>query len=388
MRLSLLLLPTALGASIPNFFRELIPQELLSTNEVGKSFSSSEHELIKLHKSLVEIESVSGNEYEVSHYLSRYLTSKGFNVELETVEKNRENVYAYLGESKDAKILLTSHIDTVPGLYPYYLNGETIYGRGSNDAKASVASQVIAALELIETLNVKAGEIALLYVVGEEYDGIGMKTVSTDLDAHWDHVIFGEPTELKLGVGHKGVYHFDISIKGKASHSGYPQLGIDANQKLIDTLHKISHADFPTDELLGITTVNNGLIEGGDASNIVSPHADAKILIRVAKDTASVRQTIRNIIAEENKQYHNIEIEDLQFKEPVYLDYDVPGFETTILAYFTDIPNLTKDDIKSRYLYGPGSITNAHTPDEHITLGDLKKGVEGYKDLVTYLLDK
>jgi acetylornithine deacetylase len=303
------------------------------------------------------------------------------------VQHKRNNIYAYFGSKTDTKVLLTSHIDTVPPFFDYYNNDGIIYGRGSNDAKASVATQIISVLELIQSdeISLEGGDVGLLFVVGEEVDGVGMKFASENLDANWEHVVFGEPTELKLGVGHKGVYNFDLLVKGKASHSGYPQLGIDANTKLIQLLNKIVSAELPTDELLGESTINPGFIEAGVAANVISPFAKAKVLIRVAHDASKVKDTISSIVEDENQEHRNIELVDVQLEDPVYLDHEIPGFETTVLAYFTDVPHLRKE-VQTKYLYGPGSILNAHTGDEHVSLDDLKEAVEGYKKLVRHLL--
>lgn len=335
----------------------------------------------------IQRSTTNSTEFEVGNFLHSYLTQKGFTVEVQNVTPKRNNIYAYFGSKKDNTVLLTSHIDTVPPYFDYYNEDGDIYGRGSNDAKASVSSQIIAALDLFNSNEINQGDLALLFVVGEEVDGIGMRFASDNLVANWEHVVFGEPTELKLGVGHKGIYNFDINIKGKASHSGYPQYGIDANRKLIEILHKILKVELPSDDLLGESTINPGFINAGVAANVVSPDAKAKILIRIAHDAAKVKQIISRIIETANKEYHNVELKDIQLEEPVYLDHEIPGFETAILAYFTDVPHLQKA-VKSKYLYGPGSILNAHTADEHVSLDDLKNAVAGYKQLVKYLLAK
>lgn len=343
------------------------------------------HNLISLHKQLVDIPSLTGDEQAVSTFLQTYLTSLNFTVELQQVAEGRHNVFAYYGAARNTSVLLTSHIDTVPPYIPYYQQDDKIYGRGSADAKASVAAQIVALDELHRAGEVHEGDVSLLYVVGEEYDGIGMGHASDTMNVSWDHAIFGEPTELQLGVGHKGILHFDIEVLGKSAHSGYPQLGIDASKKLIDLLYAIEHAVYPDDGLLGSTTVNVGVIKAGFAGNVVSPRAFAKVLIRVAHDATAVRDIIDTLVMEHSKDHDNIRYKVLQSKEPVYLDYQVPGFNSTVLAYFTDVPNLDRH-FKSRYLYGPGSILVAHSADEFVTVDDLTGAVGGYKKLVKYLV--
>lgn len=307
-------------------------------------------------------------------------------VETQQVELIRSNIYAYFGDKKDAKVLLTSHIDTVPPFLPYHTQGDIIYGRGSVDAKASVATQIISSLQLYRDGIIKDGDVALLFVVGEEVTGDGMIYASQHLEANWDHAIFGEPTEGKLGVGHKGIYGGTIEVEGKGAHSGYPDLGIDANSKLIDLLYKILKLEFPIDELLGNTTVNPGIIKAGLATNVISPIAKSSIYFRTAKDTWNVRNQILQLIEEESQKYHNIKISETRFFEPVYLNHTVPGFDTLVVAYGTDIAGFTKE-VQSRYLYGPGSILVAHSANEFITISELEEAVTGYKNLTKFLLN-
>lgn len=307
--------------------------------------------LLSLHRSLISIPSVSGSELEVSKYLASYLTSKNFTVETQSVpgfNGDRQNIYAYIGTNRTTHTLITSHIDTVPPFIPYKAAHSTIYGRGSNDAKGSVASQVLAVEELIAAGTLHEGDISLLYVVGEEITGDGMAAVN-DLGLSWNTVIFGEPTENKLAVGHKGIIKFNIVAHGKASHSGYPQLGINANSALIKALAVIDSLKLPRSETLGESTINIGLIDAGVAVNVISAKATARGMIRVAGDYDETVQILRDSVKDIPVE---LEVEDVGYG-PVELDHDVAGFQHIICSYGTDVPHL-KGEHKA-YLYGPGS---------------------------------
>ncbi|KAH3681213.1 hypothetical protein WICPIJ_007826 [Wickerhamomyces pijperi] len=355
-------------------------------------FPEAHHHLLELHKQIVTIPSVSGNEVAVVKFLDEYLHSAGFKTYIQTVPNSeRSNIYAYKGDSLTAKVVLTSHVDTVPGEFPYIAkSSELIWGRGVNDAKGSVAAQIIAAEELYESKEIQEGDVALLFVVGEEVGGDGMRYVSSGpdfKDVSWDHVIFGEPTELNLAIGHKGIYAFRLSVTGKASHSGYPELGIDANLKLIDIIQKFRAIEFDEDELLGTTTVNYGVFSGGLAGNIISPEATVNVVARVSTDAESVGVKFSKIIEEEKENFDGIITADARAAiDAVHLDFEVPGFGKAVMKYGTDILSFHKEGVKSKYLYGPGSITNAHTPEEHIYVSDLTSAIKGYKDLVKWLL--
>ncbi|KAG5356140.1 Peptidase M20 domain-containing protein [Yarrowia sp. B02] len=335
--------------------------------------------LLNLHKQLIDIPSISLNESHVSEFLAEHLRGLNYHVEL-LGEKERPNIYAYKGEKDASKVLLTSHIDTVPPYIPYSLKGDRIYGRGAVDAKSCVAAQITAVEELLKDGEVQPEDVALLYVVGEEISGNGgMRVVNDLLKKQWNTAIFGEPTELKLGVGHKGFGTIRITVKGKASHSGYPELGISANEILVDALYELSHSTLPKSPLLGPSTLNIGQMHGGIAANIVPADANAVVTIRIAADEEEVQKVVSSVL----EKYEHLTF-TFDSRPPQLLDYKVDGFESIVLAYSTDVPYLTGDFKK--YLYGPGSIHVAHAPDEYVTVQDLEASVEGYKKLVKLAL--
>ena len=227
-------------------------------------------ELLSLHRQLVEVESITGDEYAVATFLEGYLVGQALTVERHVIppslpsrsngaldHKPRFNIYAYPRIGRRAKVLLTSHVDTVPPFYNYTIHGDgSIWGRGAVDAKACVAAQIIAVLQLGEEHRIgrHQGDIALLFVVGEETGGDGMRRAN-DLHLKWDAVVFGEPTELKLVTGHKGNLGFTLKAKGKGGHSGYPELGKNANLMLIRALVALADMQMPWSEKYGNSTL-------------------------------------------------------------------------------------------------------------------------------------
>jgi acetylornithine deacetylase len=355
-------------------------------NVVGQTpFVELDSELLGLHRQLIEINSVTGTELDVSVFLEKYLKRHHFTVEIQDVpdKLSRRNIYAYMGDKRDTKVLLTSHIDTVPPFFNYSVVDDRIYGRGSVDAKSCVAAQTIAFRQLRDDGVINEGDLALLFVVDEEVRGAGMKFANGHLDIDsWETVIFGEPTELKLGVGHKGMGMANLKAHGKAAHSGYPELGISAIEILIDALSKLIHSDWPESDLLGPTTINIGVISGGQAHNVLAAEAQASILVRISADPDKVTSMLEEIAASNE----HLELSDMFVLAPQYLDYDVPGFDTIILSYGTDVPYLRGNF--SRHLYGPGSILVAHSAHEYVTISDLHQSVKGYKTLVEHGLKR
>lgn len=345
--------------------------------------------LLTLHKDLISIESVSGHEHAIGQYISSYLSAQNFTIKTQGVpplEQNphkseRFNVYAYNGRSPKANVLVTSHMDTVPPFYNYTSKpGNDIWGRGSVDDKGALAAQIVATLSLLEEGKIGRGDVGLLFVVGEEVDGGGMKRAN-DLNLHWKAGIFGEPTELKLADGHKGVQALILRAEGKAAHSGYPWLGVDANRKLIKALAILEDLDLGQSEKYGNTTINIGRIDAGVAGNVVSASAKADIQIRLAVGPAKeIQKKISDAIGSE------VELDWRLGYPPIDLDHDVEGFETITVNYGTDVPWLQKDRVQKRYLFGPGTIFVAHSDHEHLSAKDLEDAVEGYRKLILHAL--
>ena len=306
-------------------------QHLLQTQKPGKI------SLLSLHRTLVEIESISGNEYKVGEYLNTYLTARNFTVERQHVdplavnaESSRFNLLAYPGSDKhSARVLLSSHIDTVPPYWPYEnrKHGQ-VWGRGSVDAKGCVATQIQAVGELLAAGEIAERDVALLFVVGEEIGGDGMRKAN-DLGLSWETVIFGEPTELKLASGHKGNLGFTIKAKGKAGHSGYPWLGENANSMLIPALAALDKLELPSSRKYGNTTLNIGKMEGGVAGNVIAETAKAQVQIRIAESSSDKIRTI--VVDAINKIDHRLELEFLsKGYGPVDIDTDVEGWDSIL----------------------------------------------------------
>ncbi|GKU21772.1 unnamed protein product [Fusarium langsethiae] len=338
--------------------------------------------LLELHKSLVKQASITGSEKPVTDYLTTYLEDAGFTVETQIVATNRDNILAYYGDERKTRVLVTSHLDTVPPYWPYERRGDGIWGRGTVDAKGSIAAQVTAVQEMQKEKVISTGDVALLFVVGEETGGDGMKAAN-DLGLSWESVIFGEPTELKLARGHKGGLRFTIKAKGKAGHSGYPETGSNAIDSIVRGLSALQQADLPWSDEFGNTTINVGRIEGGVAPNVIPADASATASARIAAGTADEMKHLVSQIVEGSDTHLLVEFSTYAV-DPVPLDYDVAGFETIVVNYGTDIPSLKGSHKK--YLYGPGSILQAHSAHEHLKVSDLEDAVEGYKMLISHTL--
>ncbi|KAL0940441.1 uncharacterized protein CTRU02_203204 [Colletotrichum truncatum] len=341
------------------------------------------YRVVDLVSRLMPISSTSGEEYEIGIFLEQHLQELGYSVERIPIApgSTRHNVYAYMGTQRQTRVLLTCHMDTVPPHIPLSIDtdGGVIRGRGACDDKGPLAAQIIAVEELRKENQVHEGDVGFLFVVGEEKGGAGM-IAANDMNLKWEAVIFGEPTEGKLGKGHKGHVVFELAAHGEACHSGYPQLGSSAISKLVKALNQLEAVDWPSSELLGPSTFNIGKIEGGEGYNVVAAEAKALCSVRVANDLPRIKAQILDVV--DNSSGVDV---DIKFSYPeILLDFKLEGFDSAPVSFGTDAPRLKGSHKK--ILYGPGTILVAHGKDEHIVIDELMQSVDGYKRLVLNFL--
>jgi acetylornithine deacetylase len=330
--------------------------------------------LFELTRKLIDIESITENEKEVGLFLYDYLSGLAIEfqgrVEQMPVAPNRFNVFAHWGQPV---VTLSTHIDTVPPFFPSREDDTKIWGRGACDTKGIIASMIFAVRELLED-NVR--DIGVLFVVGEERNSAGAFAAAKENRGSL-FLINGEPTESKLALGSKGALRCEIVASGRMAHSAYPELGESAIEKLLDALNEIRRMPLAVDPVLGPSTLNIGTIKGGRAPNVIPDRAEAEIFIRLIDDGASTREQLRKAVDDMAR------IQEVLTVPAVHLG-SLRGFETSIVAYTTDIPAFGGSWGKP-YLFGPGSIHVAHTSEEHIHKKEIVEAVQIYKNLVKQL---
>ena len=326
-------------------------------------------DIVALTRALVDIDSTTGRETEAGTFLAEYLRGLGFSVTTQPVDSSRFNVLATSGAPE---LVFSTHFDCVPPFFPSRIEGDRLYGRGSCDAKGILAAQVAAAHGLRRDGETRVG---LLFVVGEERGSDGAKKANTAADG-CRFLVNGEPTDSRLGLATRGMLRLKLRASGRAAHSSFPELGDSAIDKLLDALMVIRGVALPDDPLLGRTHYTVGLIEGGVAPNVVSPHASAELLFRTVGDGTRVRDALRVVEGLVGIE-HVLDI-------PAVRMHTVSGFETAIFPYTTDVPQLTAWG--TPILVGPGSIHVAHTEHEHISVDELHAAVGIYESLATRLL--
>jgi acetylornithine deacetylase len=325
----------------------------------------------ELTKQMMAIPSVTGTEAAFGEYLCSHLDSRAYQLERQTVSDGRFNIRAFAGGNP--RVVLCTHIDTVPPAIPIAEDEENIYGRGACDTKGIIAAM----LEAGDRLR-GAGiiDFAYLFVVGEEVNGDGARAANT---LRWtsDFVIVGEPTENLLARAQKGTFHARLQVEGKAAHSGYPERGVSAIDALWKVLEDCRAADWGNDPVLGRGSFNIGTFQGGERANIVPALASSAIMIRTIEPREEVLSRMRRLVD------GRAQMEIVSQNEPQVM-HVVEGFPTTVVSFGSDVPYL--GNLGKPLLIGPGSILDAHTANEKIRKKDLVAGVEIYERLVKQLL--
>ena len=324
-------------------------------------------------RGLIDIDSTTGREGEAGRWLARHLRELGFDVTEQSVDGERSNVIATAGPGvAPPEVVLSTHFDCVPPFFASRVDGDRLYGRGACDAKGILAAQVAAVHRLRREGEVRVG---LVFVVGEERGSDGAKLANTAASGT-RFLVNGEPTESRLGAATRGILRLKLHAAGRAAHSSFPELGVSAIDKLLDALVALRAMPLPEDRVLGRTHYTVGLIAGGVAPNVVSPSAEAEVMFRTVGDGADVRTAIAPLESRVSIE-HVLEVPPVRMKT-------VPGFETAVFPYTTDIPFLKAWG--QPLLFGPGSVHVAHTAEEFVSIVELQAAVDHYTAIVKHLL--
>jgi acetylornithine deacetylase len=331
-------------------------------------------DVVSLTRQLVDIDSTTGEEGPVGHFLAQELRRLGYKAQRIVAEDERANVFATAPEQQNPAIVFSTHMDTVPPFIPSSESETRINGRGSCDAKGIIAAQ-IAAAERLRTENIYVG---LLFLVGEERDSLGAK-VANDLANDCKFLINGEPTENRVAVASKGALRVELTASGRMAHSAYPELGESAIDKLVEALYRLRAMKLPSDPQVGPCTLNIGTIEGGRAPNVISDKARALLLYRLIGPTEDLRREIVDAVGDLAKVEFTLEIPFVRLRT----FEDMP---TMVAAFTTDIPALSKWG--QPLLVGPGSIHVAHTEGEYVEKQQLHDAVDLYAQIARKLTSR
>ena len=318
-------------------------------------------------------------------------------------EGTKANLYATLGPEEEGGVVLSGHTDVVPVTGqdwhsdPFAVERKDgkLYGRGTADMKSFIAIALALAPEMLEAGLERPIHLALSY--DEEVGCLGVGGLIADVTANLPRpraVIIGEPTSMRPIVEHKGIAVFRTTVKGKAAHSSQPHRGgnaILAASRLIAELGRMAEElrAIPSQEPSygpPYTTIGIGTIQGGEAVNIVAEHCSFAWEFRNLPEQngeALVRRF--RAFAEEqvlpelrrNAPEASIETESLSRVAPFHRVEDseaeglvraLTGSNQAGAVSFGTEASLFQEAGISTVVCGPGSIDQAHQPNEFIEL--------------------
>ncbi len=343
---------------------------------------------------LVAITSISGAEDEIAQYVSDFLRANGIDI-----ERLGNTVLASLGRGHGPKLLLNSHLDTVPvgngwtrDPFREEWNGGRLYGRGANDAKASVAA-MLCAIVAAKSSRTFRGEVQLALTACEETTNAGMGAALAHLGLP-DGAITGEPTGLQVVRAQSGLAVLSAEWRGRACHAAHVARVEHENALLMAARDLCASAPFvevgEEHPLLGKSTLVATVFESGARHNVVPdralatfdgriapPYSAADGVRALAQRMPGAQVAIRSARLQpiETAEDHPLVIAALQAAQR---SQAIGSSTLSDMALLQGVPCVK---------CGPGETARSHTPDEYILLEELEAGVAFYMRMIPLALE-
>lgn len=344
---------------------------------------------------------------ELIGYIQNYLAKLGVECELvHNEEKTKANLYATLGPKDRPGIALSGHTDVVPvdgqdwktDPFEVQEHDGRLYGRGTSDMKSFIGVCLALAPEFLQRPIQTPLHLAFSY--DEEVGCLGVRGLIDQLSRRAVKpvgCIIGEPTEMKVVRAHKGKLSFRCHVRGHESHSGLAHLGVNAVEAAAETVAYLKSMarrfrdEGPYDDDLSppYTTVHTGLIRGGTALNIVPKECWFAFEFRhlPEDDPDSLATEIRAFVEENLLPEMQSVSPDSGFSweqlsripglstdedaDVVQLAKSLTGANSTGKVSFATEGGLFQEANMPAVVCGPGSIEQAHKPDEFIALDQI-----------------
>ncbi len=345
---------------------------------------------VNLLRELIAIPSLSGQEAELAVFIENTVRRWG----LEVVRSPSAVRVEVRGWDSGPTLALVSHLDVVPpgagwtrDPFTPSIEGTRLYGRGSSDAKASVAAMLYAVKDIMDSGGMDAGRLLVILGFQEETKNTTMGAAVEEA-GEIDAAVIGEPTGLDLAIAQRGLMMVDLVAAGDQRHAAYASLDdgfTNAVQLLArDLIQLNSMFEGRTHPLLGRATATATMLEAGISRNVTPAVARAVLDIRSTPDwtheelaeelrsrlTSDVIVTSRRLVPCETPDNsrllataRRIRPEARQFGSPTCSDW----------VFFREC-----DTIKC----GPGTSRRSHTPDEYVDIPEVTAARAFYGELV------
>ncbi len=354
-----------------------------------------------------------GNEAGVIEHLAEVVQDWGFETELLGTDTGRVNLVARVGWGKRSRrILFNGHLDVVPPgdqaawtrtPFEGRIADGRLWGRGAADMKGGVAAMLWAA-RLIQLADEEPDDAEIVFhlVSDEETGGThGTKFLVDRGLARADAAVVGEPTGLNVVIASKGALWTRATVKGKSAHGSLPHLGENAIERMAGFIFRLMELPQAGEHrLLGPPTINLGTISGGSKINVVPDRCAIEIDQRVLPGTSpdQARGVLRTLAEKYTAETGvGVDLEEILFAEPYEIDASERIVEAALEAAaaithepktpkgargFTDARFYVLEAGIPTIILGPGSISQAHTADEFITIEDLRRAAVLYAMII------
>ncbi len=349
----------------------------------------SQHPQIELLRRLISTPSISRDEAATAAIIEEWLISKGA-----SPKRIGNNVLSYsdgFDPSSKPTLLLCSHHDTVRPAASYTrdpfaadIEGECLYGLGSNDAGASVVGlmEAFAHYRAVEL----PFNLLLAIVAEEEVMGEGGFRSLTDEVACVDMAIVGEPTLTNAAIGERGLVVLDCVARGKSGHAARNE-GENALYKAVRDIECLQNFEFErVSSLLGDIRMTTTMIECGTQHNVVPD--ECRFVVDCRTTDAYTNQEMVDIIAAElesdvTPRSTRIGASALAEDHPLLRAAVALGAEPYVSPTTSDMALMPWPTLK----LGIGDSARSHTADEYVEVREVVEGVEFYKELIKKLAE-
>lgn len=384
----------------------------------------TDKEILRTTKDLLTIEShkeAPDRESKLVEYIKNLLETESISVETKEIETNRPNIYGTIeGKEEGIELIFNGHTDTVPGLdnmdYPPFtpfLKEGAIHGRGASDVKCAIAGMLSAMIAIKRSGYDLKKSVMFAGVIDEEERSKGTEQMVKDKILS-KYVVLGEPTNLRVGVAHKGMEWIEVSFKGLGTHGSRPYMGINAVYMASEFNRLIYEELEPKvlkrkDNLLGPGSINVGKIVGGSDPNVVPSSCSVQIDRRwlpeesldfiydeiedIAKKASKKFggdyeiRPMRELTASMKNRPHYLDPNDQFVKDALDIVEEVTGVWDTPRDFqaWSDAGILSNHTDSKCIILGPANINQAHSNDDFCTVDELFKATEIYYKLIKKL---
>ena len=343
---------------------------------------------VALLRQMIQTPSFSKEEAGTAGLLAEFLQERGVEV-----HRKKNNVWAFNRHYNPAKptILLNSHHDTVKpnGAYtrdPFAatVEGDRLYGLGSNDAGASGVSLLAAFLHFYDRKDLKYNLCVAITAEEENSGHDGLECVIPELGP-LEFAIVGEPTLMQLAIAERGLMVIDCTAHGKAGHAAREE-GDNAIYKAMQDIEWFRTYRFPkVSDLFGAVKMSVTIISAGTQHTVVPAECRFTVDIRVTDryTNEEVLEIIKEHVSCEVKaRSTRLRPSSIRPDHPIVqaglaLGRTTYGSPTTSDQALLDIPSLK---------LGVGDSARSHSADEFVHLSEIREGIELYIKMLSAIL--